>query len=494
MDLILMANMLVDLVKYDRGCRNVGITETHTLNSQIPVSIASKIAKDKDSLWYGMPIMCAPAKFELDTALSAYVVFDRLKKHCPVLGVINPDYFTNNKLCIAGGAMIDVLNKEDRAPKDIDIFFTGVTQDEALVILNDILNKIACAYPYQLVSRNQHALNIKSSCDIQIMFRLYNNVSEVIHSFDLQSSAVAYSGNQIHFTKLSEYCIANAINVIDTTRRSKTYEFRLHKYFNKGFSIVFPEFDVKRLEYNKEYYFGDLVVSFLSNESARKSASTSAMAADIPSFSESAPEPAGYWNVCHVRPGCKSDYFNSSVQQSLIKIRNGFMPDIPELDISSFIKEMNGVMSEELKLHYIMLAKMCSSQVLVALRKRNNTLFTVTEEEYETITKDIKKTDFDAINNAIVKYVLSTIETNLSKMVADHRLLPIYWEQSGSQLIQYNPIREHPGKWYGDVYTPVFESRTDIIKTKLQDLALKYGIPASELESIHASLPVVHTY
>lgn len=58
--------------------------------------------------------------------------------------------------------------------------------------------------------------------------------------------------------------------------------------------------------------------------------------------------------------------------------------------------------------------------------------------------------DFDDINRAIIAYVMNQITTNLEKMVTEGASLPIYWERDGSQLVQYNPIREHPEKWYGE--------------------------------------------
>jgi len=35
------------------------------------------------------------------------------------------------------------------------------------------------------------------------------------------------------------------VNVVDTTRRSTTYERRLHKYLKRGFSIAIPKLDIK---------------------------------------------------------------------------------------------------------------------------------------------------------------------------------------------------------------------------------------------------------
>ena len=154
----------------------------------------------------------------------------------------------------------------------------------------------------------------------------------------------------------------------------------------------------------------------------------------------------------HVRKGAKSDYFNSSVPQSLIKIRNGYLPDILPMHHSSPDDIIKGTITRNMAGAYISHAEVQASKDLVALRKRNENLFTVTEEEYNAIIseKGLKPMDFDDINRAIIAYVMNQITTNLEKMVTEGASLPIYWERDGSQLVQYNPIREHPEKWYGE--------------------------------------------
>jgi hypothetical protein len=89
---------------------------------------------------------------------------------------------------------------------------------------------------------------------IQLILRLYNTVSEILHGFDLGSSAVGFDGANVYFTSLSKFSFENMVNIIDCTRRSTTYENRLIKYFDSGFSIVLPNIDMKKLKTNYHKY------------------------------------------------------------------------------------------------------------------------------------------------------------------------------------------------------------------------------------------------
>ncbi|QKF93471.1 hypothetical protein QKU48_gp0013 [Fadolivirus algeromassiliense] len=83
---------------------------------------------------------------------------------------------------------------------------------------------------------------------LQVVLRLYNTLSEIIHGFDLGSSAVGFDGNNVLFTTLSKFCYENMVNIFDGTRRSTTYEYRLIKYFDHGFNIVLPNLDIGKLK------------------------------------------------------------------------------------------------------------------------------------------------------------------------------------------------------------------------------------------------------
>lgn len=89
---------------------------------------------------------------------------------------------------------------------------------------------------------------------IQIILRLYNTISEILHGFDLGSSAVGFDGKNVYFTTLSKFCYENMVNIFDGSRRSTTYEVRLIKYFNDGFSIILPNLDIRKMRTQYHQY------------------------------------------------------------------------------------------------------------------------------------------------------------------------------------------------------------------------------------------------
>jgi len=83
---------------------------------------------------------------------------------------------------------------------------------------------------------------------IQIILRLYNTKSEILHGFDLGSSAVGFDGKELYFTTLSKFSYEYRVNIVDTSRRSVTYEQRLLKYLDRGFEIIMPKFHMSKIK------------------------------------------------------------------------------------------------------------------------------------------------------------------------------------------------------------------------------------------------------
>ena len=97
------------------------------------------------------------------------------------------------------------------------------------------------------VYRTPNAISFEIDEKIQIIFRIYLNISEILHGFDIGASAVGFDGTNVYFTSLSRFSYENQCNILDLTRRSTSYEYRLKKYFDQGFSIVLPDLDVSKL-------------------------------------------------------------------------------------------------------------------------------------------------------------------------------------------------------------------------------------------------------
>ena len=201
-------------------------------------------------------------------------------------------------ILVAGGAVRSILT--DKSIKDIDLFIYGISSSDVAqkrveklildikkhmesiksgdylkkqikVIRESINDKDqADKYVNELERLNRHLSNKHQNTDvtiynngntitmmagcmqIQVILRLYNTKSEILHGFDLGSSAVGYDGTNVLFTSLSKFSYENRVNVFDHTRRSTTYEQRLVKYLDHGFDMVLPDFNIDKL--NTKYH------------------------------------------------------------------------------------------------------------------------------------------------------------------------------------------------------------------------------------------------
>lgn len=81
---------------------------------------------------------------------------------------------------------------------------------------------------------------IKMIYRFQFILCRYNSIFDIIHSFDMFPSKVAYDGETVYFTEKSLMAYRFMINEICYDGGSDLFKHRLSKYFKYGFSIVFP--------------------------------------------------------------------------------------------------------------------------------------------------------------------------------------------------------------------------------------------------------------
>jgi hypothetical protein len=82
---------------------------------------------------------------------------------------------------------------------------------------------------------------------LQIIFRGYQTISEILHGFDVGPSAVGFDGANVYFTSLGKFSYERGCTIVDPSRRSTTYELRLVKYFRRGFDLICPHLNMQTL-------------------------------------------------------------------------------------------------------------------------------------------------------------------------------------------------------------------------------------------------------
>jgi hypothetical protein len=160
------------------------------------------------------------------------------------------------KLYACGGAVFKSQFDEcQRMEYDIDIFFVNPNPNETEQnqLLEDVLTYLSiCILSIPdndvFITRNQHVVTFYSVdqtvyTKYQFILRVYPSLESILGGFDLGPSMVAYDGKRILATEFGAWSFMSAMIIVDTSRRSTTYERRLNKYL-RYCNVIFPGLDI----------------------------------------------------------------------------------------------------------------------------------------------------------------------------------------------------------------------------------------------------------
>lgn len=165
------------------------------------------------------------------------------------------------KIALCGGALTRLLCKSDIRNTDVDLFFYGehMTTQEATLILEDCVATICSSarnsatvasvrMDHKMHVTNIELRNISQSQDddgdkrkrkYQFIHRVYPSMDRIIGGFDFGPCMLAFDGNSFYATELGAWCIAKKALIVDTTRRSVSFNYRIEKYLRLGFHVVY---------------------------------------------------------------------------------------------------------------------------------------------------------------------------------------------------------------------------------------------------------------
>lgn len=161
----------------------------------------------------------------------------------------------DGKIVLAGGSLVSLLLQ--RPVKDYDFFFVGCTKKEAMSLVQKICLDLFGGAPNGksatiIATKKCWTIKYKKGSDTkqyQFIFRIYKNIDEILLGFDIDSCCMVYDGDDMYLSKRCLHSLQNHVNVIDFTRMSPTYEYRLYKYSLRGFDVSVPGFDPQNVIY-----------------------------------------------------------------------------------------------------------------------------------------------------------------------------------------------------------------------------------------------------
>lgn len=209
----------------------------------------------KNKVWdYSYPTIIRENKMYESKIMESDEGFSRLFYYAFPFFKKNGMDFDFSNVLIAGGCVSNILFKSIRYIKDVDIFIYGLNKDEAEVKVKKILtdlnadNIIIRDNVVEFSIRNGYKIIRKK---IQIILKVYNSINEILYTFDVGSSAVGFDGKRLYFTEVSKFAYETKCNIISLKHVSLSYEYRLLKYYRRGFDIIMPEFDISKVKDGK---------------------------------------------------------------------------------------------------------------------------------------------------------------------------------------------------------------------------------------------------
>ncbi len=149
---------------------------------------------------------------------------------------------------ICGGYILSKIRNRSRfqySNTDVDIFIVAHNVNQ----LNNVLRKI---YDYIndtgfIIKKydNDHCIDLyvinnNTKYHLQIIKRCYESLYQILMGFDLDSCCIALKNRNIYYNDRFEWAYTNNANMVRPTRQSKSYNYRLNKYFRRGFIPITP--------------------------------------------------------------------------------------------------------------------------------------------------------------------------------------------------------------------------------------------------------------
>lgn len=146
---------------------------------------------------------------------------------------------------------------------DIDLFIAStpekkMTIDNVKEIINCIFEKEK-EFDIKGIKQSEGAVSFSMTvggkvCKFQFIKRLYSSPSEIIHGFDIDCTCILTNHlNQFFATERCMFSLTHQYNTVNFEKLSPSYEYRLYKYYCRGFGIFIPFLEYFKLNFVTDF-------------------------------------------------------------------------------------------------------------------------------------------------------------------------------------------------------------------------------------------------
>jgi len=240
---------ITDLLTQDSYYRKIKQWPLLTFDEILPIKRSSN-RRAEDIVYVSKSRIYYNDVFINCTTHNIDAVIDNINNNFPDIDKLLQRFKGNLVAC--GGAVVKGIF--ERLGGDIDLFFYDLTVEEADKMRIDAIEFLIKLWQENGnneylkfdVKRNEYTTTLYVDDDYgrfyeyQFIHRIYPNMSSIIGGFDISACMLAYDGKQIYATPLGAWSLKNKCIIIDTKRRSTSFEYRLRKYNRMGFDLIFP--------------------------------------------------------------------------------------------------------------------------------------------------------------------------------------------------------------------------------------------------------------
>jgi len=165
-------------------------------------------------------------------------IFDDIDD-CIVTGGMVNKHFTYN------GYFVDT---------DYDVFLFTQSETRAIEIIKTIYERMNSKFKTYILKTKNTITLYNNNYEVQIITKLYHNITEILCNFDLDCCCVGYSKGILYALPRFVRSLAYSGNILDPDRYSASYIHRLKKYNKRDYMLYIPGMKKNDPDYNKDNY------------------------------------------------------------------------------------------------------------------------------------------------------------------------------------------------------------------------------------------------